>query len=469
MSTEKAKIGLIGLAVMGQNLVLNFANKGIPIAVFNRTTSKMEKFVSDNQDKPILGGKTMEEFVQLIERPRKIILLVQAGVAVDDMINNVLPFLDKDDIIIDGGNSFFKDTISRYENLKKQGIRFMGMGVSGGEKGALEGPSLMPGGSRAVYDELSPLLTKIAAQDPAPCVDFMGVGGAGHFVKMVHNGIEYADMQLIAEVYSLAKNAFEYSNDDLVELFDYFQTTDLNSYLIEITGKILQVKDDNSEELLIDKILDEAKGKGTGTWTTQESASLGSPVSAIAAALDSRNISSNKELRKCFSFLFKSEYKYHNNITKDESKKLLEGVLLAGKILAYAQGFSMLKVADKEYNFNLTLSSIAKIWRNGCIIRSTMLDEMARALEDTSMPTLVSDSYFTNRVKNNISSLRKIIAIALEAGIPVPALGTTLWYLEGLRSPRLSANLIQAQRDFFGAHTYKRTDTEGDFHTQWED
>lgn len=469
MSNPQVQIGLIGLAVMGQNLVLNFANKGIPIAVFNRTTSKMEQFIANNPNKPIFGAKTMQEFVNLIQRPRKIILLVQAGVAVDDMINNVLPVLELNDVIIDGGNSFFTDTIIRHKRLHEKGIRFIGMGVSGGEKGALEGPSLMPGGDKSVYEELGPLLTKVAAQDPAPCVDFMGHGGAGHFVKMVHNGIEYADMQLIAEVYDLAQNAFGFKTSELANLFDYFQTTKLNSYLIEITSKILHVKDDDSDELLVNKIVDEAKGKGTGMWTIQESATLGSPVSAIAAALDSRYISSSKELRKSFSSLFPITSKYTSILSKDDAKKLLEGVLLVGKILAYAQGFSMLKVADKEYGFELNLSSIARIWRNGCIIRSTMLDEMARALENNNLPTLVADSYFKKLVSDNIGLLRKVVGIALEAGIPVPALGTSLWYFEGLRAPRLSTNLIQAQRDFFGAHTYKRIDKEGDFHTQWED
>lgn len=466
---EEAKIGLIGLAVMGQNLVLNFANKGIPIAVFNRTTSRMENFVAQHTDKPIIGCKTMEEFVAAIERPRKIILLVQAGIGVDNMIDQVCPFLDKNDVIIDGGNSYFQDSIVRYNRLQEKGIRFMGMGISGGEKGALEGPSLMPGGTKSVYEELGPLLTQVAAQDPAPCVDYIGEGGAGHFVKMVHNGIEYADMQLIAEVYDLAKNAFQLSDEDLGELFDYFQTTDLNSYLIEITSKILRVKDPDTGSLLLDKIKDEAKGKGTGAWTIQESALLGSPVPAIAAALDSRYISSAVPIRESFRSLFPKKGNYHSNLSKEEVRDILHGVLLVGKILAYTQGFSMLKTADNEYKFGLDLSSIAKIWRNGCIIRSTMLDEMARALEDTSLVTLIADSYFTTRIYDNITHMRHAITIALEAGIPVPALGTSLWYFEGLRTNRLSANLIQAQRDFFGAHTYKRVDKEGDFHTQWEE
>lgn len=468
MSEEKAKIGLIGLAVMGENLILNFANKGIPIAVFNRTVSKVDVFVSKHPDKPIIGNQTAEAFVNAIERPRKIILLVQAGAGVDAAIAGLLPYLEKDDIIIDGGNSFFVDTQRRYEELKEKGIRFMGMGVSGGERGALEGPSLMPGGTREVYDELAPLLLEIAAQDPAPCVDFMGNRGAGHFVKMVHNGIEYADMQLISEVYAIARYGCNYSDDELIALFDYFLTTDLNSYLIEITSQILRVKDDGNNTLLIDKIKDEAKGKGTGTWTVRESAMLGSPVPAIAASLDSRYISSSLALRKEFQSLFPKSESGSIDLTRDESRTLLEGVLLAGKILAYEQGFSMLVAADKEYGFDLNLSSIAKIWRNGCIIRSTMLDEMARALEDKNLVSLVSDEYFRERVANNIDSLRKVVSLAVNAGIPTPSLSTSLSYLEGLRTQRLPANLIQAQRDFFGAHTYKRIDKEGDFHTQWE-
>ena len=465
---SQAKIGLIGLAVMGQNLVLNFANKGIPIAVFNRTTSKMEKFVADNAAKPIFGGKTMEEFVQLLERPRKIILLVQAGTAVDAMIDTVLPYLEKDDIIIDGGNSFFSDTIRREVELKEKNIRFLGMGVSGGEKGALEGPSLMPGGAREVYDELAPYLLKIAAQEPAPCVDFMGTGGAGHFVKMVHNGIEYADMQLIAEIYDIAKNVFRFAQQDLVELFDHFSTTDLNSYLIDITRKILTIKDEETGDLLVEKIKDEAKGKGTGMWTIQEASRLGAPLPAIAAALDSRYISSSRELRDVISTLFRSEKIQSSIPSKQEALLLLEKTLLAGKILAYAQGFYMLRQADKEYNFGLNYSAIAEIWRNGCIIRSTMLDEMSRALKDKNLITLLQDDFFLTRVRDNIAHVRKVLALCVENALPATTLGTSLWYLEGLRTKNLPANLIQAQRDFFGAHTYKRIDKEGDFHTDWE-
>ncbi len=466
---NEAKIGLIGLAVMGQNLVRNFANKGIPIAVFNRTTSKMEAFVEAFSDLPIIGKKTMAEFVQAIERPRKIILLVQAGSAVDAMIETILPHLEEGDIIIDGGNSYFQDTIKRHAYLHEKNIRFLGMGVSGGEKGALEGPSLMPGGDKDTYADLEDVITKVAAQDPEPCVDFIGDGGAGHFVKMVHNGIEYADMQLIAEVYDIAKRVFNFSETDLIELFDYFQTTDLNSYLIEITAKILRVKDPESGDFLVHLIKDEAKGKGTGTWTVQESASIGSAVPAIAAALDFRNISSSVELRLAFSRLFTSDlHSVTHELSKDAVRRALAGVLLVGKILAYEQGFSMLRVADKEYDFGLRLSSIAKIWRNGCIIRSTMLDEMSRALENEGLISLVEDEYFKTRVADNIQSVRDTIAYAATAGVPAPALCTSLSYFDALRSQRLPAALIQAQRDFFGAHTYKRIDKEGDFHTQWE-
>ncbi len=465
---SQAKIGLIGLAVMGQNLVLNFANKGIPIAVFNRTTSKMEKFVAENSEKPIFGGKTMEEFVQLIERPRKIILLVQAGTAVDAMIENIVPYLENDDIIIDGGNSFFSDSIRREAELKKKNIRFLGMGVSGGERGALEGPSLMPGGAKEVYDELAPYLLKVAAQDPAPCVDFMGTGGAGHFVKMVHNGIEYADMQLIAEIYDIAKHVFKFTPQEQVELFDYFSTTDLNSYLIDITRKILTVKDEETGDILVDKIKDEAKGKGTGMWTIQEAARLGAPLPAISAALDSRYISSSRELRDIVSALFKEETVQVPIPSKEEIFSLLEKTLLAGKILAYAQGFYMLRQADEEYNFGLNYSAIAEIWRNGCIIRSTMLDEMSRALKDKNVITLLQDNFFLTRVRDNLAHVRKVLALCVENALPATALGTSLWYLEGLRTKHLPANLIQAQRDFFGAHTYKRIDKEGDFHTEWE-
>lgn len=466
---DEAKIGLIGLAVMGQNFVRNFANKGIPIAVFNRTTSKMEAFVESFPDIPIIGKKTIEEFVRAIEHPRKIILLVQAGSAVDAMIETILPYVDAGDIIIDGGNSYFQDTIRRHAYLHEKNIRFLGMGVSGGEKGALEGPSLMPGGDRETYANLEALLTKVAAQDPEPCVDFIGNGGAGHFVKMVHNGIEYADMQLIAEVYDIAKHVFNFSESDVIELFDYFQTTDLNSYLIDITATILRVKDPESGNFLVDLIKDEAKGKGTGTWTVQESAAIGSAVPAIAAALDFRNISSNIELRASFSRLFSSDlHVIKHGLATNELRTILAGVLLVGKILAYEQGFSMLRVADKEYDFGLRLSSIAKIWRNGCIIRSTMLDEMSRALENENIISLIEDEYFKTRVAHNIKFMRDVIAYAATAGVSAPALCSSLSYFDALRSKRLPAALIQAQRDFFGAHTYKRIDKPGDFHTQWE-
>ncbi len=465
---NKSKIGLIGLAVMGQNLVLNFANKGIPIAVFNRTTWKMEKFVKDNPGKPIHGEAKMEDFVACLERPRKIILLVQAGPAVDAMVDSILPYLEKDDIIIDGGNSYFKDTIQRHKTLAERGIKFVGMGVSGGERGALEGPSLMPGGDRSDYDLLAPLLTRVAAQEPAPCVDFIGNGGAGHFVKMVHNGIEYADMQLISEIYDIARRVYKFSDAQVSQMFEYFQKTDLNSYLIDITQQILNYREQGDNELLVHKIRDEAKGKGTGSWTVQESSLLGAPVPAIAAALDSRNISSSLSLRKVFSSIIALPEAEKKEQNMQEIFALLEKTLLVGKILAYDQGFTMLRSADTEYGFELNMASIAKIWRNGCIIRSTMLDEMSRALSNDNDISLLQDEYFKSRILGGLSAIQEVISLAVRSSIPTPALGTSLWYLQGLSTPTLPANLIQAQRDFFGAHTYKRFDKDGDFHTQWE-
>jgi len=467
----KSNIGLVGLAVMGQNFVLNLASRNIAVSVYNRTRDTTENFIKENAEKTnIKATYDLKEFVSSLEVPRKIILLVKAGRPVDDMINQILPYLEKNDILIDSGNSFFKDTERRMIELAAKGIEYIGMGISGGEKGALLGPALMPGGNKDAVMKVIPLLEKTAALAPTPCICYMGKNGAGHFVKMVHNGIEYADMQIIAEIYDIAKNIYGLSNEQIQKLFARFDDTELSSYLIEITAKIFTHKDENQSDngLIVDKIVDVAEGKGTGKWTVQEALNLGTPVSAIAAALQARYLSSAKSERKILS----TKYPKKSKAQKEDFEKvfqILKGALLSGKILAYTEGMDMLSKASKEYHLELNLSEIAKVWRGGCIIRSTMLNHIADAYSTDDTINMLNQPYFKDLIEKNILHLRQAISMAVLEGIPIAALSATLSYFDSMTSNQLPANLTQAQRDFFGAHTYKRIDKEGTFHTEWED
>lgn len=466
---ENCSIGIIGLGVMGQNLALNFESRGFSVAVFNRTTSITEEFISKHNDKKIVGSKSLDEFVANLQKPRKIITMVKAGDAVDDVINQLLPYLDKGDIIVDAGNSFFKDTIKRTKSLGEKGIHFVGMGVSGGEEGALKGPSIMGGGSEEAWKHLQPFLEKTAAKafDSSPCCAHLGTDGAGHYVKMVHNGIEYIDMQLISEAYHLLKEA-GLSNEEMSNVFLEWNKGELNSYLIEITSKILKKKDEETGKYLVDVILDEAEQKGTGKWASQDSLDMGIPVYSLNAAVLARFMSALKKERVSASKLV--ERKYVKIEDKEKFVRQVHDSLYASKICAYAQGFALLAAASKEYNWNLDLATVAYIWEGGCIIRARFLENVKSAFErNRSLQNLMMDNYFLEMVKRTEDNWREVVAFAANNGIPVPGFSSSLTYYDSYFLERLPANLIQAQRDFFGAHKYKRIDKEDIFHTEWGD
>lgn len=465
----KADVGLIGLAVMGENLVLNIESRGFTVAVFNRTVSKVDDFISNRaKGKNIIGTHSIEEFVSVIKRPRKIILLVKAGQPVDDMIQQLLPHLEEGDIIFDGGNSFFKDTERREAELAKRGIHFIGSGISGGEEGALRGPSIMPGGPKEAYDAFEPILTKIAAKtEDGPCVTYVGPRGAGHFVKMVHNGIEYGDMELIAETYNMLKNLGGFSPNEMADIFNRWNEGVLSSYLIEITGRVLSYNDPETGKPLVELILDTAGQKGTGRWTSQTALEFGVPIPTIDAAVFARTISSYKEARVRASKILTgpSPKKVSNT---EELLDLIHDALYASKIISYAQGFALIRTVSKELGYNINYAELARIWKGGCIIRAQLLDKIKQAfIENPDLENLLLYPYFTEIVKKAESKCRKLICIAKENGLPIPAFSNSLDYYDAYRAERLPANLIQAQRDYFGAHTYQRIDKEGIFHTDW--
>ncbi|MEO0293198.1 MAG: NADP-dependent phosphogluconate dehydrogenase [candidate division WOR-3 bacterium] len=466
---KKADIGLIGLAVMGENLALNIESKGFTVSVFNRTTSKVDKFLEERaKGKNIIGTHSIQEFVNSIETPRKIILMVKAGSPVDEVISELIPHLSRGDIIIDGGNSFFKDTERRAKEVSERGFLYIGTGISGGEEGALKGPSIMPGGHREAYDAIAPIFKKIAAQvEGEPCCEYMGPGGAGHYVKMVHNGIEYAIMQTIAEIYDLMKDVLKIPIREQAEIFSKWNEGVLGSYLIEITGKVLAKVDEETGKPIVELILDEASQKGTGKWTSQNAMDLGVSIPSIDAAVEARFISACKALRVEASKLLKGPSLTFNG-DKEEFLREVHDALYASEIIAYAQGLSLLTAASKEYGFGLKLGDIARIWRGGCIIRSKILGNITEAYEKNPLlPNLLFDDYFREVLNNTQSSLRKVVETAVEFGIPSLVVSSSLAYYDSYRKERLPANLIQAQRDYFGAHTYKRVDKEGIFHTQW--
>lgn len=469
---DKQVFGLIGLGVMGQNFVLNVERNGFGVAVYNRTAETTEKYIAGPASgKNIKPAYTLKEFVDALESPRKIMLLVKAGAPVDATIQQLIPLLDKGDLIIDGGNSFFTDTERRAKELESQGFNFFGMGVSGGEEGALWGPSLMPGGSRDAYKEVKPIMNAVAAkaeEDGEPCVTYLGPGGSGHYVKMVHNGIEYGDMELIAEAYYLLDRALGLTAQEFHEIFSEWNKSELSSYLIEITAKIFKKIDKDTGKPLVDVILDKAGQKGTGRWMGENALELGISIPTIIAAVNGRIISSQKEERVYASGVLTGPTKKYEG----GSQKLIDATrdaLYVSKICSYAQGMSLLKKASVEYEYNLDLGAIAKIWRAGCIIRARLLNDITNAYNrNKDLPNLLVDEEFQKAINTRQESLRFVIRTAIESGIPMPAMSASLAYYDSYRSERLPANLIQAQRDFFGAHTFERIDKPGTFHADWE-
>ena len=467
----QANFGVVGMAVMGKNLALNVESRGYTVALFNRTTAKTEEVVAEHPDKNFVLTKTIEEFVAAIEKPRRIMLMVQAGPATDATIQALLPHLDKGDILIDGGNTHFPDTMRRNAELADSGINFIGTGVSGGEKGALEGPSIMPGGQKEAYDLIAPIFEQIAGkapQDGKPCVAYMGPNGAGHYVKMVHNGIEYGDMQLIAESYDLLKRVLGLDNAEIQSIFEEWNEGELDSYLIEITKEVLKRKDDQGTNgYIVDKILDKAGNKGTGKWTSQSSLDLGVPLPLITESVFARFISTYKDERvKASSILSGPEVKFTGD--KAEIVEKIRQALYFSKIMSYAQGFAQLRQASKEYDWDLPYGTIAQIWRAGCIIRAEFLQNITDAFDkDADLENLLLDEYFIDITKRYQAAVRDVVSLAVQAGIPVPTFTSAISYYDSYRSANLPANLIQAQRDYFGAHTYERNDMEGIFHYDW--
>ncbi len=465
---EKCDLGLIGLAVMGENLVLNMEKHRFSVAVYNRTVKKVDRFLEGKaKGKNIVGTHTIEELVKALKKPTKIMLMVKAGPPVDDFIGKLLPLLDPGDLIIDGGNSFFKDTIRRSRELAEKNILYIGTGISGGEEGALKGPAIMPGGQLEAYRLVEPIFTKIAAQvDGVPCCSYIGPDGAGHYVKMTHNGIEYSDMQLISEAYNLMKNALGMNAEELHQIFSQWNHAKLSSYLIEITADIF-AQIDTTGNPLVEMILDEAAQKGTGKWTSQSALDLGVPAPSIAEAVFARCISAIKDERIQAAKVIKGPIrKYQDN--KEDLLEAIKEALYAAKICSYAQGFSLMKEAGKEYGWNLNLGKISTIWRGGCVIRARFLQEINQAfMGNPNLTNLLLDPYFKEAVEGVQDKWRKVVITAIDLGIPVPAFSSALAYFDSYRTSRLPANLIQAQRDYFGAHTYRRVDEDGVFHTEW--
>ena len=465
----KQQIGVVGMAVMGRNLALNIESRDYTVSIFNRSSDKTEEVVAENPGKKLVPYYTVKEFVESLETPRRILLMVKAGAGTDSAIDSLKPFLEKGDIIIDGGNTFFQDTIRRNRELSAEGFNFIGTGVSGGEEGALKGPSIMPGGQKHAYELVAPILTKIAAvaEDGEPCVTYIGPDGAGHYVKMVHNGIEYGDMQLIAEAYSLLKHGLGLSNEALATTFTEWNQGELSSYLIDITKDIFTKKDEDGK-YLVDVILDEAANKGTGKWTSQSSLDLGEPLSLITESVFARYISSLKEQRVAASKVLTGPQVNAVEGDKAEFSEKVRRALYLGKIVSYAQGFSQLRAASEEHNWDLNYGEIAKIFREGCIIRAQFLQKITDAyVQNPAIANLLLAPYFKNIADEYQQALRDVVAYAVQNGIPVPTFAAAITYYDSYRAAVLPANLIQAQRDYFGAHTYKRTDKEGVFHTEW--
>ncbi len=465
-----SNIAVIGMGVMGSCLALNMANNGFKVSVYNYTEDLTKRFIKENPHKNITAYYDVKSLVESVEKPGKFFIMVTAGKAVDSVIESLLPYLKENDIILDGGNSFYEDTKRRYEYITKKGFKYFGVGVSGGEEGALNGAALMPGGNKESYKEIKDILEAISAKadDGKPCCTYIGENGAGHYVKMVHNGIEYADMQLITEAYLLLKNIGKLSNEQISKIFNEWNKGELNSFLIGITADILIEKDDkNINNYLVDKILDYAGQKGTGRWTSIAALEQGINTSIMTSAYNARNTSSMYEKRQELS-----SRGIKTTVPVEIDEEFIEDVrrcLYTAKIAAYAQGFELYNSASKIYDWSLNLGEIASIFRAGCIIKAVFLNNITEAYKkNPELENLMQDEFFFNKVKNNQKSLRKILAKAVMAGIPVPAFSNAVAYIDGLSTKVVGANLIQAQRDYFGAHTYKRNDKEGTFHHQWE-
>jgi 6-phosphogluconate dehydrogenase len=463
-------VGVIGLAVMGENLALNIERNGFPIAVYNRTWDRTAAFLSDRaQGKNVVGARTIAEFVAALEPPRRIIIMVKAGPPVDAVVAELRPQLAPGDIVVDAGNSHFTDTDRRLSALEPTGIKFFGMGVSGGEEGALWGPSIMPGGDRATYRHLEPILTKIAAKaDSGPCVTYVGTRSSGHFVKMVHNGIEYGDMQLIAEAYDLMRHGLGLSTAEIADIFAAWNEGELESFLIEVTAKVVDFPDDQGgRKPLIDQILDSAGQKGTGKWTTTAALDLGVPIPTITAAVDARILSSLKPLRLRAAKTYRAPIAaLHSG--KKAAIEQIRAALYAAKICSYAQGFHLLAQASAAFDYGVRLGEMARIWKAGCIIRAVFLDKIRQAFErDPELPNLLLDRDFARALRSRITPWRASVGLGVRLGIGLPAMTASLAYFDAFRRERLPANLIQAQRDYFGAHTYERLDRPGIFHTNW--
>lgn len=467
---DKPQIGVVGMAVMGKNLALNIESRGNTVAIFNRTGSKTKAVVEEHPDKKLVPSYKIEDFVASLEKPRRIIMMVKAGAGTDAVIKELLPLLDKGDVLIDGGNTFFEDTMRRSAELDKSGINFIGMGVSGGELGALHGPSLMPGGQKEAYDLVAPILEAISAkaEDGAPCVTYIGPNGAGHYVKMVHNGIEYGDMELIAESYNLMHNLLGLDVKEMADIFSEWNKGELDSYLIDITADILTRKDDlGSDKPIVDMILDRAGNKGTGKWSSQSALELGVPQSVITESVYARYISAMKQERVEASKVLPKPVA-NVSVDKKEAIEMIRKALYFSKLMSYAQGFEQLRFASEKYDWKLQYGDLAKIWRAGCIIRARFLQNITDAYnKKPDLQNLLLDDYFLNIAKNYQESVRDLVGVAVKAGVPVPGFSAAISYYDSYRSAVLPANLTQAQRDYFGAHTYERTDRDGIYHYSW--
>ncbi|KAL6191955.1 hypothetical protein ACLB2K_038344 [Fragaria x ananassa] len=477
-STALSRIGLAGLAVMGQNLALNIADKGFPISVYNRTSSKVDETVhraATEGDLPLSGQYTPKDFVLSLQRPRSVIILVKAGAPVDQTIAALSAYMEPGDAIIDGGNEWYENTERRIHEASARGLLYLGMGVSGGEEGARHGPSLMPGGSHQAYSNVQDILHKVAAQvEDGPCVTYIGEGGSGNFVKMVHNGIEYGDMQLISEAYDVLKNIGGLSNSELAQIFDEWNRGELESFLVEITADIFKVKDDLADGFLVDKLLDKTGMKGTGKWTVQQAAELSVAAPTIAASLDCRFLSGLKEERESAEEALKEagfKEEIGNVVSGIDKKRLIDDVrqaLYASKICSYAQGMNLLRAKSMGKGWNLNLGELARIWKGGCIIRAVFLDRIKNAYQrNQGLPNLIVDPDFAKEMVQRQAAWRRVVGLAVAAGISTPGMCASLSYFDTYRRGRLPANLVQAQRDLFGAHTYERVDRPGSFHTEW--
>lgn len=468
MDNEKFDIGMIGLGVMGRNFALNMADHKFAVVGFDKDGNKVEALQKEGAGKKVKGVKTLEDFLEALKSPKIVMMLVPAGKPVDSVIRDVLPYMKSGDIIIDGGNSHFTNTEKRAKKLVKNGIYFLGVGISGGEEGARKGPSMMPGGSEEAYEKVKSIFESAAAKvDNEPCVVYLGPRSAGHYVKMVHNGIEYGIMQLISETYDVLKRGLGLNNDELADIYGKWNQGKLKSFLIEITTHIFKQKDDKTDKYLIDVILDAAKQKGTGQWTSQDSMELKIPVPNIDIAVGMRDLSAFREERVVASKILSGPI-FQFDTPKNDFIVKLENAIFFAMITTYSQGMVLLKKASEEYKYNLKLSDIAKIWRGGCIIRSGLLEDIRTAYDDLpDLPNLLVDPKFSRYLAENQNDIREVVSATVKMGIPIPGLSAALAYYDGYRSKKMPTNLVQAQRDFFGSHTYERVDEPGIFHTQW--